>query len=61
MKPYIKYLHSGAKTHKYGKAYLKLVKQHHPDKVAYLGQEYVEKANLMIQKINSAFELIEKK
>jgi DnaJ like chaperone protein len=41
------------------KAYLKLVKQHHPDKVAYLGAEYVEKANLMIQKINSAYELIE--
>lgn len=40
-------------------AYLKLVKQHHPDKVAYLGKEYVEKANLMIQKINAAYDLIE--
>lgn len=39
--------------------YRELVKKHHPDKVAYLGEEYVQKAEKMFRKIQEAYEIIE--
>lgn len=40
--------------------YRKLAKKHHPDMVAYLGEEYMKKAEKVFLKIQSAFETIEK-
>jgi len=39
-------------------AYRSLVKQNHPDKVAYLGEAYVEKANAVFVKIQQAYDYI---
>jgi len=42
-------------------AYRNLVKKHHPDKFAYLGEEAMQKANEMFRKIQQAYETIENK
>ncbi|NOQ73429.1 MAG: DnaJ domain-containing protein [Crocinitomix sp.] len=42
------------------KAYRKLAKRHHPDKVAHLGKIHQEKAKIKFQKILTAYELIKK-
>ena len=42
------------------KAYLKKVKENHPDKVAHLGEEIQRAANERLQKINEAWEKIKK-
>lgn len=42
------------------KRYRKLAKTHHPDKVAYLGVKYIEKAENMFQKIQNAYDKINK-
>jgi len=41
-------------------AYRNLVKKHHPDRVAYLGEDAMLKAKEMFQKIQAAYEIIEK-
>ena len=41
-------------------AYRELVKLHHPDKVAHLGDEYMEKAEVIFLKIQVAYEIISK-
>ncbi len=42
------------------KAYYKMAKKHHPDKVSHLGTEFQQKAKEKFQKINLAFEKIKK-
>jgi len=42
------------------KAYLKMAKKHHPDKVSYLGEEIKQKADDKFKKINEAYEVIKK-
>jgi len=42
------------------KAYYKMAKKHHPDKVSHLGEEIQNKANEKFQEINKAFEKIKK-
>lgn len=39
-------------------AYKKLVKEHHPDKIAHLGKVHVEKASDILKQINKAYEYI---
>lgn len=40
------------------KAYRKLVREHHPDKVNHLGEEYVKIAHQQLTKINEAYEYV---
>ena len=42
------------------KAYRKLAVEYHPDKVAYLGEDFKKVANEKFQKINEAYENIKK-
>lgn len=42
------------------KAYRKMAVKYHPDKVAYLGEEFRKKANEKFQKVNEAYEIIKK-
>jgi DnaJ like chaperone protein len=42
------------------RAYKKLAIQHHPDKVAHLGEEHVEAAKDKFQKIQQAYERLKK-
>ena len=42
------------------KAYRRLVKEHHPDKLAYLGEEHLKGAQEKFQKIQEAYETIKK-
>lgn len=42
------------------KAYRKLVLLHHPDKLNYLGDEFVQQANEKFKKIQEAYEIIKK-
>ena len=42
------------------KAYRKMAVKYHPDKVAYLGDEFRSKANEKFQKVNEAYEIIKK-
>lgn len=42
------------------KSYRKLVKKHHPDKVAHLGEEHLKGAQEKFQKIQEAYETIKK-
>lgn len=53
-------LSSAATIDKIKKAYRKLAKLHHPDKVAHLGKVHQEKAKIKFQKILDAYELIKK-
>ena len=53
-------LSSAATIDKIKKAYRKLAKLHHPDKVADLGKVHQEKAKIKFQKILDAYELIKK-
>jgi DnaJ like chaperone protein len=53
-------LSSAATNDKIKKAYRKLAKLHHPDKVAHLGKFHQEKAKIKFQKILDAYELIKK-
>lgn len=43
------------------KAYRKMVKKHHPDKLQHLGQEHVKIAEEKFRKIQEAYEVIQKK
>ena len=43
------------------KAYRKLAKLHHPDKVAHLGEEHQQKAKEKFQLIVDAYDLIKEK
>lgn len=40
------------------RAYKKLVREHHPDKIAHLGKVHVEKASEILKQINKAYEYI---
>lgn len=42
------------------KAYRKMAKKYHPDKVSYLGEEIKQKADEKFKKINEAYEVIKK-
>lgn len=42
------------------KAYRKMAMKYHPDKVAYLGEEFKKTANEKFQKVNEAYEAIKK-
>jgi DnaJ like chaperone protein len=42
------------------KAYKQMAIKHHPDKVAYLGEEMKNSANERFKKINTAYESIKK-
>ena len=42
------------------KAYRRLVKEHHPDKLAHLGEEHLKGAQEKFQKIQEAYETIKK-
>tara|TARA_B110000046_G_C13019955_1_gene410597 strand:- start:443 stop:724 length:282 start_codon:yes stop_codon:yes gene_type:complete len=53
-------LSSAATIDKIKKAYRKLAKLHHPDKVADLGKVHQEKAKIKFQKILAPYELIKK-
>jgi DnaJ like chaperone protein len=51
---------STATNQKLKKAYRKLAKLHHPDKVAHLGEIHQEKAKLKFQKVVDAYDFIKK-
>jgi len=51
-------LKPGATKAQIKKAYRKLALSHHPDRVAHLGEEYVQMAKEKFQKINEAYEIV---
>lgn len=42
------------------RAFRKLAKLHHPDKVAHLGEEYLKAANQKFKKVLEAYEVVKK-
>ena len=42
------------------KAYRRLAKKHHPDKVSHLGEDFKKTADEKFKKVNEAFEKIKK-
>ena len=52
-------LNREATTQEIKSAYKKMVKKHHPDRVAYLGEEHVLKATEIFKKINVAYDYLE--
>lgn len=54
-------LDSSASADEIKKAYRKLAKEHHPDRVIHLGEEFQKNAKAKFQKISNAYELIKSK